>query len=149
MSNTSDERVPVPPAEGWGVGLRVWVERAGRAVLGPEQVAVLEAIDRGGSLSAAARALGVQYRRVWETVQAMNEAAGEPLVVSAVGGLQGGGATLTPLGRWAAGRWRSSAIPRVSSGWRHRASPRNPASAAPPRCTSSPPSAWKRSSGRR
>lgn len=100
MSNPSNDRTAANPVKDWGVGLRVWVERAGRAVLGPEQLAVLEAVDHCGSLSGAARALDVQYRRVWEVVQAVNAAAGEPLVTSAVGGVQGGGATLTPLGRW-------------------------------------------------
>jgi molybdenum ABC transporter molybdate-binding protein len=101
MSNVTNDPTGGPSGDGWGVGLRVWVERAGRAVLGPEQLDVLEAIDRHGSLSAAAREMGLQYRRVWELVHGMNEAAGKPLVVSTVGGLQGGGASLTPLGRWA------------------------------------------------
>lgn len=119
MSNTSNNPARVCPGDGWGVGLRVWVERAGRAVLGPEQLGALEAIDRCGSLSAAARELGVQYRRVWELVQGMNEAAGEPLVTSVVGGLQGGGATLTPLGRWAMAAFRDSAshLQQAASGF--------------------------------
>src|SRR5262249_39835533 len=41
----------------WTVGLRVWVERAGRAVLGPGRLELLEAIDRDHSISAAARNL--------------------------------------------------------------------------------------------
>jgi molybdate transport system substrate-binding protein len=89
-------------AEDWGVRLQAWVERAGRPVLGPEQLQILEAIDRCQSISAAARALGIPYRRAWELVQGMNEAAREPLVSTATGGVQGGGARLTPLGRWAA-----------------------------------------------
>jgi molybdenum ABC transporter molybdate-binding protein len=87
--------------EGWGVRLRVWVERAGQSVIGPEQLEILEAIDHSSSISAAARELGIPYRRAWELVQGMNEAAGEPLVTTATGGVQGGGAQLTLLGRWA------------------------------------------------
>jgi molybdenum ABC transporter molybdate-binding protein len=94
------------PAEDWGVRLQVWLEHAGRPVLGAEQLQVLEAIDRCQSISAAARALGIQYRRVWELVRGMNEAAGEPLVNTATGGVQGGGAHLTPLGRWAVAGFR-------------------------------------------
>jgi molybdenum ABC transporter molybdate-binding protein len=93
-------------AEGWSVSLRVCVERAGRPVVGPDQLVILEAIDRRGSISAAAREVGVSYRRAWELVQGMNEAAGEPLVTTATGGVQGGGARLTPLGRWAVARLR-------------------------------------------
>jgi molybdenum ABC transporter molybdate-binding protein len=103
MSNTPEGGAPEHHAQGdgWGVGLRVWVERAGRQVLGPEELAVLEAIDRRRSISAAARETRISYRRAWELVQGMNETAGEPLVTTATGGVQGGGAWLTPLGRWA------------------------------------------------
>jgi molybdate transport system substrate-binding protein len=89
-----------PDAE-WQVGLRVWIERAGQAILGQGRLELLEAIDRHGSISAAARHLGVSYRHAWEMVQGVNAAAGEPLVTAATGGVQGGGARLTPRGRWA------------------------------------------------
>ena len=87
------------PAEGWSVGLRVWVERHGKALLGPGRLELLEGIDRWRSISAAARELGMSYRRAWLLVQSINEAAAEPLVEAAVGGTKGGGARLTPSGR--------------------------------------------------
>jgi molybdate transport system regulatory protein len=90
----------------WTVGVRLWVERGGRALLGPGRVELLEGIERWHSISAAARAMKMSYRRAWLLVQSMNEAAGEPLVEAAVGGSQGGGARLTPLGRWAASAFR-------------------------------------------
>jgi molybdate transport system substrate-binding protein len=62
---------------------------------------LLGAIDRHRSISAAARQLGMSYRRAWELVQSINEAAGEPLVSAATGGTRGGGAQLTELGKWA------------------------------------------------
>src|ERR1700694_4469107 len=80
---------------GWGGRPRGWVERAGQSVIGPEQLEILKAIDRSRSISAAARATGIPYRRAWELVQGMNDAAGEPLVTTATGGVQGGGAQLT------------------------------------------------------
>ena len=82
----------------WAVGLRVWVERAGRAILGKGRLELLEGIDRSHSISAAARQMGMSYRRAWELVQSINAAAGEPLVVAATGGTHGGGVRLTPLG---------------------------------------------------
>jgi molybdate transport system substrate-binding protein len=85
----------------WTVGVRVWVERAGQAVLGPGRLELLEGIDRWHSISEAARQMGMSYRRAWLLVQGMNEAAGEPLVTAATGGSHGGGARLTPLGRQA------------------------------------------------
>lgn len=87
--------------EGWAVGLRIWIERAGHAILGQGRLELLEGIERYHSISAAARQMGMSYRRAWELVQAVNGAAGQPLVVAATGGVQGGGATLTPLGCWA------------------------------------------------
>ena len=85
----------------WRVGVRVWVERASRAVLGKGRLQLLENINRHHSISAAARKMDMSYRRAWLLVQSMNEAAGKPLVVSETGGTHGGGAQLTPLGRWA------------------------------------------------
>ena len=83
----------------WAVGLRAWVERDGHVILGKGRLELLEAIDRWHSISAAARQLGMSYRRAWLLVQSVNEAAGEPLVEAATGGRQGGGARLTPRGR--------------------------------------------------
>lgn len=85
----------------WTIGLRIWVERQGRAILGKGRLELLEGIDRWHSISAAARQMGMSYRRAWLLVQSINEAAGEPLVAAAVGGAHGGGAQLTPHGRMA------------------------------------------------
>jgi molybdenum ABC transporter molybdate-binding protein len=83
----------------WTVGLYVWVRRAGLPIFGKGRLELLEHIDRSRSISAAAREMGMSYRRAWLLVQSINEAAGQPLVVAAAGGVQGGGAALTPLGR--------------------------------------------------
>src|SRR5581483_11475482 len=88
-------------ADDWQVRVRVWVERQGQDVLGEGQLELLEWIDRCQSISAAARQLGISYRHAWVTVQAVNEAAGAPLVAAATGGRHGGGARLTPHGRLA------------------------------------------------
>jgi molybdenum ABC transporter molybdate-binding protein len=108
MSMTPEDSVAgrAEGGDGWGVHLRACLERAGRPVLGPEQLELLEAIDRRRSISAAAREIDVPYRRAWELVQGMNEAAGEPLVATVIGGVQGGGARLTPLGHWAMAGFR-------------------------------------------
>lgn len=118
-------QVRPPWGEGWGVGLRVWIERAGRAVLGTGRLELLEGIARLGTISAAARQMGMSYRRAWELVQSINEGAGEPLVLAATGGAHGGGAQLTPLGRWAVAAFRdvqaqlhhsaANLVPRLSN----------------------------------
>lgn len=69
------------------------------AMLGPGKAALLEAIARSGSISAAGRALGMSYKRAWTLVEALNGMFREPLVESARGGASGGGATLTPTGQ--------------------------------------------------
>jgi len=66
--------------------------------LGPGKVALLEAIAREGSISAAARAIGMSYRRAWALVGQVNATFGGPAVEASAGGRQGGGAALTPLG---------------------------------------------------
>jgi molybdenum ABC transporter molybdate-binding protein len=88
-------------AEDWTVGLRVWVERGGRPVLGPGRLLLLQAIGRCHSISAAARELGMSYGRAWQLVESSNAAAGIPLVEARTGGSHGGGARLTEQGRQA------------------------------------------------
>ncbi|HEY7426740.1 MAG TPA: molybdate ABC transporter substrate-binding protein [Gemmataceae bacterium] len=90
----------------WDVGLRLWAERHGQPMLGPGRVELLESIDRWLSISEAARRMGMSYRRAWLLVQSINAAAGEPLVVAAIGGQHGGGAHLTEPGRRAVAAYR-------------------------------------------
>ncbi len=97
----------------WKVGVRVWVEREGQAVLGEGRAELLAAIETEHSITKAAKAAGMSYRRAWNLIQEVNDAAGEPLVVAAVGGKVGGGARLTPHGRLALevyGRLRSTLV---------------------------------------
>lgn len=79
----------------------------GASSLGPGKAALLEEIDRHGSISAAARAMGMSYRRAWLLVEAMNTAFVRPLVTTATGGARGGGAALTELGREVLRRYRA------------------------------------------
>ncbi|HYF06921.1 MAG TPA: LysR family transcriptional regulator [Acetobacteraceae bacterium] len=71
----------------------------GGGPIGPGKIALLEAIAREGSISAAARALGMSYRRAWELVAELNRALGAPVVHAAPGGRSGGGASLTARGQ--------------------------------------------------
>ena len=57
----------------WGLKVRVWVERDGRKVLGPGRVELLGHIDRLRSITAAAKQMGMSYRRAWELVFARFE----------------------------------------------------------------------------
>jgi molybdate transport system regulatory protein len=75
--------------------------------LGPGKIALLEAIDAEGSISAAARAMGMAYRHAWELVDDLNQCFRGGVVVAGTGGADGGGARLTPLGRDLVARFRA------------------------------------------
>jgi molybdate transport system regulatory protein len=66
--------------------------------VGPGKIALLEAIAEAGSISAAARSLGMSYRRAWELVAELNQTFSSPAVERITGGAGGGGAKLTRLG---------------------------------------------------
>lgn len=65
---------------------------------GPGKADLLDAIAATGSISAAGKQLGMSYRRTWLLVDAMNRCFQNPLVETATGGVQGGGARLTHYG---------------------------------------------------
>jgi molybdate transport system regulatory protein len=75
--------------------------------MGPGKAALLEAIAREGSISAAGRAMGMSYRRAWMLVDVMNRCWAEPLVATAAGGARGGGARLTEAGTAILARYRA------------------------------------------
>jgi molybdate transport system regulatory protein len=77
----------------------IWIVRDGHAFLGRGRVALLEEIDSTGSISEAARHMGMSYKKAWRLVEAMNTLAAVPLVVRTSGGIGGGGTTLTERGR--------------------------------------------------
>ncbi|WEK47471.1 MAG: LysR family transcriptional regulator [Candidatus Andeanibacterium colombiense] len=67
--------------------------------MGPGKADLLDAIEAAGSISAAARSMGMSYRRAWLLVDAMNRCFTEPLVETHPGGGQQAGAKLTEKGR--------------------------------------------------
>jgi molybdate transport system regulatory protein len=67
--------------------------------LGPGKIALLEAIEKTGSISAAGREFGMAYRRAWLLTDEVNHMFSTPLVTARGGGKNGGGAMLTELGQ--------------------------------------------------
>jgi molybdate transport system regulatory protein len=67
--------------------------------MGPGKADLLKAIDASGSISAAARLLGMSYRRAWLLVDTMNQSFKSPVVETLTGGEKGGGARVTDTGR--------------------------------------------------
>ena len=80
-------------------GLTLRVLRGRRPAIGPGKAELVERIAETGSISAAARAMGMSYRRAWQLVEGLNKACREPVVLTAIGGKRGGGAAVTPFGR--------------------------------------------------
>lgn len=95
------EAAAKPPAQPGvaGYDVRVRVRDGETPVFGPGRVTLLRAIEATGSISAAARRMGMSYRRAWLLVEAMNHEFREPLVTRHIGGVSGGGAALTPFAR--------------------------------------------------
>ncbi|WP_460873701.1 TOBE domain-containing protein [Paralcaligenes ginsengisoli] len=60
-----------------------------------KRMALLDAIGQEGSITAAAKKIGLSYKAAWDAVDTMNNLAGEPLVLRNTGGQRGGGARLT------------------------------------------------------
>jgi molybdate transport system regulatory protein len=100
-SNASDK-----PARPTRIKLAVYIG-ADEHKVGPGKVALLEEIGRHGSISAAARAMGMAYRHAWEMVDDLNGCFARPVVRVAIGGRTGGGAELTPWGRELIERFRA------------------------------------------
>jgi molybdate transport system regulatory protein len=81
-----------------GTRLCIRLDLANGDRIGPGKIAVLEAIRDTGSISEAARHLGMSYRRAWMLVDQINETLREPAVSTRQGGQHGGWTVLTPAG---------------------------------------------------
>ena len=68
-------------------------------VIGPGKIDLLRLVGETRSIAAAARALGIPYKRAWLLIDSLNQGFGRPVVETETGGKGGGGATLTPLGQ--------------------------------------------------
>ncbi len=74
------------------------LERGASGHVGASRIALLEAIRDHGSISAAAKALGLSYKGAWDAVQALNNLFERPLVLGRPGGAAGGATEVTQLG---------------------------------------------------
>lgn len=112
MTATNKKSLTEPPAEGLAAaraaaGIRIRVLVGDTIAFGPGKASLLDAIAATGSISAAARAIGMSYRRAWMLVEQMNRCFSLPLVVTATGGARGGGAQVTPLALEVVTRYRA------------------------------------------
>ncbi|WP_022707871.1 winged helix-turn-helix domain-containing protein [Paracoccus zeaxanthinifaciens] len=86
-------------ANGPRLRIKLRLEYDSPLILGPGKAELLSRIDRLGSISAAAREMGMSYKRAWTLVEEMNVAFARPVIDRARGGAGGGGATVTPTGK--------------------------------------------------
>lgn len=89
------------------VQFRLRVVLGDNIAIGPGKVALLEAIGTTGSISGAAKSMGMSYRRAWLLVDTMNRCFETPVVSAEAGGASGGRTTLTPTGAEVVRRYRS------------------------------------------
>lgn len=67
--------------------------------LGSDRIALLEKIDECGSITKAAKAVGICYKTAWDTIDAINNLSDKPLFIRMTGGKSGGGTRLTDAGK--------------------------------------------------
>jgi len=87
--------------------VRLHIHLEGEHSLGPGKVQLLEEVRAQGSISAAARAMGMAYRHAWEMIDDLNQGLGRAVVETASGGQDGGGAQLTKFGEQLVRRFRA------------------------------------------
>ena len=81
------------------VKFKIWMEQDGSVAFAEGRRMLLEAVDRLGSLNAAAKELGMSYRAAWGKIKATEKALGLKLLDVTTGGKGGGGAKLTDEAR--------------------------------------------------
>ncbi len=88
------------------IQFRLRISKGDDIAVGPGKVDLLEAIGTTGSITAAARELGMSYRRAWLLVDTMNRCFKSAVVDTEAGGKRGGGTQLTALGAEVVRRYR-------------------------------------------
>ena len=83
-----------------------WFRKEERKFLGGDRIALLEEIGALGSITKAARAVGISYKTAWDMVNQLNNMADAPLVRQTAGGKGGGGTSLTAAGEELIARFR-------------------------------------------
>lgn len=77
----------------------IWMGRDEDAQISDVRISLLERIDQTGSITQAAKAVGISYKTAWDAVDAMQNISGESLVESLSGGKGGGGTRLAEAGQ--------------------------------------------------
>ena len=76
----------------------IWIDGPEGTFIGWGRVSLLEEIRKHGSITKAAKSMGMAYRHAWDLVDSMNRQSRKPFVEAVVGGKGGGGARVTEEG---------------------------------------------------
>lgn len=77
---------------------KLWLEVDGRPIIGDGRAELLQEINKAGSLSKAAKNLGISYRHAHDLVDNLNDRCGVPIIETTIGGSDGGGMRVTEYG---------------------------------------------------
>lgn len=77
---------------------RIWIEGSKGIFLGYGKIALLEKINKTGSINSAAKELGISYKKAWKLIESMNLQSSNPLIKTETGGKGGGGTVVTKTG---------------------------------------------------
>lgn len=77
---------------------RIWIENEQGIFLGEGRIKLLKAIKKQGSLSKAAKSMGMSYKKAWNLIDAINKSSSQAIVTTATGGSGGGGTKVTEFG---------------------------------------------------
>jgi molybdate transport system regulatory protein len=77
------------------IRLRCWIDIDGVKFFGPGRAELLGLIEEAGSISKAAKKMGMSYKKAWDMVDEMNTRSNKTYVITSKGGKSGGGAELT------------------------------------------------------
>ncbi|NPA52778.1 MAG: LysR family transcriptional regulator [Aquificae bacterium] len=77
------------------VKFKVWLEKDGEIIMGLGREKLLKAVKKHGSISKAAKEVGISYKKAWSYIKAMEKRLGKKLVETKIGGAGGGGSRLT------------------------------------------------------
>lgn len=83
----------------WQIRSKLWLEVDGHPLIGEGRMAMLEAIDRHGSIVQASRETGIAYRKIRGAIREMENTLGRSMVRAFRGGKYQGGANLTAEAR--------------------------------------------------
>jgi molybdate transport system regulatory protein len=81
------------------IRVKCWIDINGSKFFGPGPAELLQLIGETGSISKAAKSMGMSYKKAWDLVDHLNSKGQKPYVLSHKGGQKGGGAELTPTGK--------------------------------------------------